>query len=266
MISLEDIKMYSVDLKGKTGLIFGVANQRSIAWAIAQVLYSAGARLAFAYKDERIREYVEKLVAPLKGSLLIECDVTNDNQIQALFEKVEKEFGHLNYLVHSIAYAKREELEGSFLDTSREGFHIAMDISAYSLIPLSRAAESLMAREGGSIVAMTYIASQRAMPNYNVMGTAKAALEHCIRQLAYELGGGNIRVNGISAGPLRTLSARAISSFNDMLKNHQEKAPLRRNVEHEEVAKTALYLLSDLSSGVTGEIIHVDAGYHIVGV
>ena len=258
--------MYTIDLNGKTGLIFGVANQRSIPWAIAQVLYSAGARLAFAYKDESIKKHVEKLVSPLKDSLLIECDVTDEGQIQALFEKVGEEFGHLNYLVHSIAYAKREELEGSFLDTSKEGFHIAMEISAYSLIPLSRAAASLMAKEGGSIVAMTYIASQRAMPNYNVMGTAKAALEHCIRQLAYELGEKNIRVNGISAGPLRTLSARAISSFNEMLLNHQKKAPLGRNIEHEEVAKTALYLLSDLSSGVTGEIIHVDAGYHIVGI
>ncbi|MFQ6041230.1 MAG: enoyl-ACP reductase, partial [Candidatus Poribacteria bacterium] len=176
------------------------------------------------------------------------------------------EFGRLNYLVHSIAYAKKEELESLFLNTSREGFHIAMDISAYSLITLSRAAAELMTKEGGSIVAMTYIASQRAMPNYNVMGTAKAALEHCIRQLAYELGEKNIRVNGISAGPLRTLSARAISSFNEMLLNHQKKAPLGRNIEHNEVAKTALYLLSDLSSGVTGEIIYVDAGYHIVGI
>jgi enoyl-[acyl-carrier protein] reductase I len=258
--------MYTIDLNEKTALIFGVANQRSIAWAIAQVLYSSGARLAFAYKDESVKKQVEKLVSPLKDSLLIECDVTNDSQIQVLFENIKQEFRYLNYLFHSIAYAKKEELEGLFLNTSRDGFHIAMDISAYSLISLSRAAVPLMTKEGGSIVAMTYIASQRAMPNYNVMGTAKAALEHCIRQLAYELGPKNIRVNGISAGPLKTLAARAIASFNDMLKKHQNKAPLRRNIEHNEVAKTALYLLSDLSSGVTGEIIYVDAGYHIVGV
>jgi len=260
-----DAKMYTIDLNGKTGLIFGVANQRSIAWAIAQVLYSAGARLAFAYKDERVKKYVEKLVSPLNGSLLIECDVTDDSQIQSLFQKVGEEFGHLNYLVHSIAYAKREDLEGLFLDTSRDGFHLAMDISAYSLIPLSKAATPLMAEAGGSIVALSYIASQRALPNYNVMGTAKAALEHCIRQLAYELGEKNIRVNGISAGPIKTLAARAISSFNEMLLTHRKKAPLRRNIEPNEVAKTALYLLSDLSSGVTGEIIYVDAGYHILG-
>lgn len=258
--------MYTIDLNGKTGLILGVANQRSIAWAIAQMLHSAGARLAFAYKDERIKKYVEKLVSPLEDSLLIECDVTDDSQIQALFDKVGEEFEHLNYLVHSIAYAKREELEGAFLDTSREGFQIAMDVSAYSLIPLSRAAVPLMEKEDGSIVAMTYLASQRAVKNYNVMGTAKAALEHCIRQLAYELGEKNIRVNGISAGPLRTLSARAISAFNEMLQHYKEKTPLKRNIEHDEVAKTALYLLTDLSSGVTGEIIYVDAGYHIVGI
>ena len=232
---------------------------------MAKLLHSAGASLAFTYKDERVKKYVERLVTPLTGSLLIECDVTDDEHIQAVFEKVEGEFGHLNYLVHSIAYAKREEMEGLFLHTSRDGFHIAMDISAYSLISLSRAAAPLMAKEGGSIVAMSYIASQRAMPKYNVMGTAKAALEHCIIQLAYELGEKNIRVNGISAGPVKTLAARAIPGFNDMLANHQKKSPLKRNIEREEVAKTALYLLSDMSSGVTGEIIHVDAGYSIVG-
>ena len=258
--------MYTIDLNGKTGLILGVANQRSIAWSIAQMLHSAGAKLAFACKDERVRKNVEKLSTTLENSLIIECDVTDDRQIQALFSNVEKEFGHLNYLVHSIAYARQEELTGSFLNTSRDGFHIAMDISTYSLIPLSREAVPLMEKEGGSIIAMTYYASQRAMPNYNVMGTAKAALEHCIRQLAYELGEKNIRVNGISAGPLKTLAARAIPSFNQLLLNHPKKAPLRRNIEHAEVGKTALYLLSDLSSGVTGEIIHVDAGYHIVGI
>lgn len=258
--------MYTIDLSGKNALIFGVANQRSIAWSIAQMLYSADAKLAFAYKDESVKRHVEKLVSPLEDSLLIKCDVTDDSQIQSLFKKVEEEFGHLNYLVHSIAYAKREELEGSFLDTSREGFHIAMEASAYSLIPLSKAAAEIMTEEDSSILAMTYIASQKVVPNYNVMGTAKAALENCIRQLAYKLGEKNIRVNGISAGPLRTISARTISSFNEMLQNHQKKAPLGRNIEQEEVAKTALYLLSDLSSGVTGEIIYVDAGYHIMGI
>ncbi|MFQ5793960.1 MAG: enoyl-ACP reductase [Candidatus Bipolaricaulia bacterium] len=259
--------MYQIDLSGTTGLIFGVANKRSIAWTIAQALHTAGARLAFTYEGERIEAMVRQLVEPLAGALVIPCDVTDDSQIEAVYRTVAEEFGHLNYLIHSVAYARQEDLEGAFLDTSRDGFHIALDVSAYSLIPLVRHATPLMERAGGgSVVALTYMASEKVFPNYNVMGSAKSALEHAIRQLAYELGDKNIRVNGISAGPLKTLAARGIAGFTDMLHAHRERAPLKRNINHDEVAKTALYLCSDMASGVTGEIIHVDAGYHIMGI
>ncbi len=259
--------MYAINLSGKTGLIFGVANKRSIAWAVAQILHEAGMRLAFTYQNERVKEGVQELVSSLiKGALLMPCDVSDDKQIEAVFQQVAKEFGKLNCLIHSVAYANREDLEGTFLNTSRSGFHTALDVSAYSLIPMARLAAPLMEAEGGSIVAMTYIASKRVVPGYNVMGSAKAALEHIIRQLAYELGPKNIRVNGISAGPLSTAAARGIKGFSTMLQHYREKAPLKRSIEHREVAKTALFLLSDLSSGITGEIIYVDAGYHIMGV
>lgn len=258
--------MYATDLKGKTGLIFGVANKRSIAWAIAQILHEAGMRLAFTYQNERVKESVQELVNSLKDALLMPCDVSDNKQLEAVFEQVAKELGKLNCVIHSVAYANREDLEGAFLDTSRAGFQIALDVSAYSLIPMARLAAPLMGAEGGSIVAMTYLASERVVPGYNVMGSAKAALEHIIRQLAYELGPKNIRVNGISAGPLSTAAARGIKGFTNMLQYHREKAPLKRNIEHREVAKTALFLVSDLSSGITGEIIYVDAGYHIMGI
>lgn len=259
--------MYTIDLSGKTGLIFGVANKRSIAWAVAQILHEAGMRLAFTYQNERLKESVQELVNSLiKDTLLMPCDVSDDKQLEAVFERVAKEFGRLNCLVHSIAYADRKDLEGAFLNTSRSGFKLALDVSAYSLIPMARLAAPLMEKEGGSIVAMTYLASERVVPGYNVMGSAKAALEHIIRQLAYELGPKNIRVNGISAGPLSTAAARGIKGFSTMLQYHREKAPLRRNIDHSEVAKTGLFLLSDLASGITGEIIYVDAGYHIMGV
>lgn len=259
--------MYSIDLSDRTGLITGVANKRSIAWAIAQVLHKAGARLAFTYlEDERIKANVEQLTSQLEGPLLLPCDVTNDAQIEAVFYEIGKEFGRLDYLIHSVAFAPREELEGEFVNTSREGFRTALEISAYSLIPLARLALPWMEQaEGGSIVAMTYLAAERAVPTYNVMGTAKAALEQIIRQLAYELGPRNIRVNGISAGPLPTLSARGVPGFTDFLKLYPERAPLKRNITHEEVANTALFLLSDLASGITGEVVYVDAGYHIMG-
>jgi len=265
--------MYTIDLSGKTGLIFGVANKRSIAWAVAQILHEAGMRLAFTYQNERVKESVQELVSSLKDALLMPCDVSDDKQLEAVFGQAAKEFGKLNCVIHSVAYANRqdldanrEDLEGAFLDTSRAGFHTALDVSAYSLIPMARLAAPLMEQEGGSIVAMTYLASERVIPGYNVMGSAKAALEHIIRQLAYELGPKNIRVNGISAGPLSTAAARGIKGFTDMLQHHREKAPLKRNIEHREVAKTALFLVSDLSSGITGEIIYVDAGYNIMGV
>jgi len=259
--------VYQIDLGGKKGLIFGVANNRSIAWAIAQILSRAGAQLALAYQNERLRERVSKLAETLEGTLLLECDVTSDKQIDSVFKAVDQGFGGLDFLVHSIAYASREDLGGDFSRTGRESFRMALDISTYSLLPLARHAASLMEiNGGGSIVTMTFQASERVFPGYNIMGTAKAALENEVRQLAAEYGKRNIRVNAISAGPLETLAARGIPGFLDMKRLHAEKAPLKRNITLEEVAKAALFLCSDLSSGVTGSMIPVDAGYHIMGV
>ena len=259
--------MYPIDLTGKKAIIFGVANERSIAWAVCQVLHQAGVRLAIAYQDERLRGRVEKLAQELDDTLLLQCDVTHDDQIEALYHTLKQEFGSLNYLVHSIAFAHREDLGGDFSETGRAGFQTALEISTYSLIPLVRHAAALMnAEEGGSVITMTFQASERVFPGYNVMGTAKAALENAVRQLAAEYGKRDIRVNAISAGPLETLSARGISGFLDMKRIHAEKAPLKRNITREEVSKTALYLCSNLSSGVTGAIIPVDAGYHIMAV
>lgn len=258
--------MNRIDLNGQAALVLGVANKRSIAWAIAQILHRAGARLAITYQDERVKPYVEGLTDQLKEPLLLPCDVTEDRQISALFDRIEEEFGGLDLLIHSVAYAPAEELGGDFLKITREGFHRTVEVSAYSLIPLARRAAPLMERRGGgSIIALSFQASERVFPGYNVMGTAKAALEQLIRQLAFELGPRNIRVNGLSPGPLRTLAARGIPGFPEMLKLHQERAPLGRNITQEEVAKAALFLLSDLSSGITGEILHVDAGYRIMG-
>jgi len=259
--------MYQIDLDGKFGLVLGVANKRSIAWAIAQLLARAGARLALTYQDERVRPHVEELAAGLEGTLLLPCDVTSAGQIVALFERITERFGGLDLLVHSIAYAPLEELGDGFLATSREGFLEALEVSAYSLIPLARHAVPLMARRGGgAIVTLTFQASERVFPGYNVMGTAKAALEQIIRQLAYELGPKGIRVNGLSPGPLRTAAARGIPSFTQALKYQRERAPLKRDLTHEEVARAALFLLSDLASGITGEVLHVDGGYHIMGI
>lgn len=257
--------MFTIDLSGKTGVVFGVANHRSLAWSIAQCLHQAGARLAFTYAGERLREKVEPLVATLEGSCLIECDVTRDEEIAGVFAQLAERFGRLDYLVHSVAFANKDDLEGDFVATSRAGFHLAMDISAYSLVRLAKEALPLMEKEGGGILTLTYNASQRVVPSYNVMGSAKAALEHEVRQLAYELGPKKIRVNAISAGPVNTLSARGISGFIDMLKMSREKAPLQRNIEPAEVGKAALFLLSDMASGITGEILYVDAGYNIMG-
>ncbi len=258
--------MVTIDLSGKTGFIFGVANHRSIAWTIADQLNKAGARLAFTYQGDRLKEGVEKLAAPLPGSLVVECDVLNDAALESAFATVGKEFGGLDFLVHSVAFARKEDLEGDFRNTSRDGFRTAMEISAYSLIPMARLAAPLMADRNGSIIALTYMASQRVVPNYNVMGGAKAALEHSVRQLAYELGPQNIRVNAISAGALNTLSARGISGFTGMLGNARDKSPLKRNITAEEVGKAGLFLLSDMSSGITGTTLFVDAGYNIMGV
>ncbi len=259
--------MYPIDMLGKAGLVFGVANQRSLAWAIARCLHRAGARLAFTYQGERLKERVEGLVKDLGSDApLYECDVTRDEDVASVCRRAGEALGKIDCLVHSVAYARKEDLEGNFLDTSRDGFRTALEISAYSLIGIAREAAPFMEKEGGSIVTLTYMASQRVVPSYNVMGSAKAALEHAVRQLAYELGPKGIRVNAISAGPVNTLSARGISGFLDMLHVSRDKAALRRNIDPEEVGKAALFLLSDLGSGVTGEVLYVDAGYSIMGI
>src|SRR5256714_3330952 len=251
-------------LENKFGIIFGVANKRSIAWATAQACMGAGARLAFGYQNERLRENVESLTAGT-DSPLVQCDVSKPEEVESAFATVKEKFGRLDFLVHSLAFAPREALEGEYVATRREAFLTALDISAYSLAELARAAAPLMA-EGGSIVSMTYYGAEKVVPNYNVMGVAKAALESCTRYLAADLGKRNIRVNAISAGPINTLSARAVSNMGLMLKHHAERAPLGRNVEAREVGNCALFLCSPLSSGITGEIIHVDCGYNIMAL
>jgi enoyl-[acyl-carrier protein] reductase I len=253
-------------LKDKFGIIFGVANKRSIAWATAQSLHEAGARLAFTYQGDRLKENVEGLTKDaMPGSLLLPCDVTKQEEVEETFKRVGAEFGRLDFLIHSIAYAPREALGGEFLDTSREAFVTALEISAYSLVQLARAATPLMT-EGGSIVCMSYYGAEKVVSGYNVMGVAKAALEASTRYLANDLGPRNIRVNAISAGPIQTLSARGVADFSSMLKHAAERAPLRRNVEPREVGDTALFLCSPMGSGITGEVIHVDCGYNIMGM
>ena len=253
-------------LQGKKGLITGVANKRSIAWAIAQAAHREGAELAFTYQGERLKESVAELAGSLGGSSpLFECDVANDAQLDSVFAGLKEKFGRLDFFVHAIAFAKREELEQEFLPTSREGYRLALDISSYSLTALAQRAVPLMT-EGGSIVALTYYGAEKVIPRYNVMGVAKAALEASVRYLAFDLGPKKIRVNGLSSGPVQTLAARGISGFTDMMKMVEQRAPLRRNVEITEVANAAVFLLSSLSSGVTGEILHVDCGYNILGM
>ncbi len=252
-------------LENKTGMIFGVANQRSIAWACAQACMEKGARLAFTYQGERLKENVEKLTANLDGALVVPCDVTNQAEVDAAFQTVEKEFGKLDFLIHSIAFAPKEALEGEFLMTSREAFVTALEISAFSLPQLARAAAPLM-KNGGSIVTMTYYGAEKVVQNYNVMGVAKSALESSVRYLAEDLGKQNIRVNAISAGPINTLSARGVKNMGAMLRHIAEKSPLRRNVDAREVGNTALFLVSDLASAITGETIYVDCGFNIIGI
>ena len=251
-------------LQGRTALIVGVANKRSIAWGIAEAFHREGARLAFNYQGERLKENVEGLAAGLPGSVVFPCDVTKDAEIDALFASVRSAFGRLDILVHCVAFAKKEDLEGAFSTTSRDGFGMALDISAYSLTALAQRAAPLM-EGGGSIVALTYLGSERVVPKYNVMGVAKAALESSIRYLAYDLGRLNIRVNGISAGPINTLAARGIAGFTSILQHVREKSPLPRNTEPAEVGDTAVFLCSDMGRGVTGEVIYVDNGFHIMG-
>lgn len=254
-------------LDGETGVIVGVANKRSIAWAIAQSLAAAGMRLAFTYQGERLKDNVAELAATLPGSPLYACDVAVDHDVTLVFEGIARDLGRLDTLVHSVAFAQREDLEGDFVATSREGFRVAHDVSAYSLVALARAALPLLEKSGqGSVIAMTYYGAEKVAAGYNVMGVAKASLEASVRYLAANLGPRGVRVNAISAGPLNTLAARGIRGFTGMLQHHAERAPLRRNVEPREVGDTALFLASPLASGITGEVIHVDCGYNILGV
>jgi enoyl-[acyl-carrier protein] reductase I len=255
------------DLSGKFGLVVGVANKRSIAWGIAQVLAQAGARLALTYPSDRLEANVRDLAATLPNNpVLLPCDVTSDEQIAALARSIDQEFGGLDCVVHSVAFAQSEDLAAPFSQTSREGFRIALDVSAYSLVALARETRPLMAkRGGGSILTLTYLGSERVFKNYNVMGVAKAALESSVRYLAAELGADNIRVNAISAGPIKTLAAKGISGFSSILDVYRERAPLKRNVETQEVADAALFLLGPAGRGVTAEILMVDAGFSAMG-
>jgi enoyl-[acyl-carrier protein] reductase I len=256
-----------MSLTGKTGLIVGVANKRSIAWAIAQAASAAGARLAVTYQGERLEENVRELAAELTDPLLLPCDVTDDAQIASVFESIGREFGGLDFLVHGAAFAKREELAAPYVDTSREGFRLALDISAYSLVALTRGAVPLMERRGGgSILTLTYLGSERVFQNYNVMGVAKAALEASVRYLAADLGPKAIRVNAISAGPIKTLAAAGISGFSSILQHYRDRAPLRRTVDTAEVADAAMFLLGPAGRAVTAEVLMVDGGYHATGM
>ncbi len=252
-------------LENKVGLIFGVANKRSIAWACADAAAKQGARLAFTYQGERLQENVEKLAGELTDSLVVPCDVTNQAEVDAAFAAVGDKYGRLDFVVHSIAFAPREALEGEFVTTTREAFTTALQISAFSLTQIALAAAPLM-KDGGSIVTMSYYGAEKVVQNYNVMGVAKAALEASTRYLAADLGKQNIRVNAISAGPINTLSARGVKNMSSLLGYVGEKSPLKRNVTAAEVGNTALFLVSDLSSGITGETIYVDCGYNIMGI
>src|SRR5881397_3514180 len=254
------------DLTGKHGLIVGVANRRSISWAIAQAAAAAGARLALTYPSERLEENVRELAAKLEQPVVLPCDVASDEQIAALGAALDREFGGLDFLIHGAAFAPQAELSNPFVQTSRDGFRIALDVSAYSLVALTRAVVPLMEkRGGGSVLTLTFIGSERVFTNYNVMGVAKAALEASVRYLAADLGPRNIRVNAVSAGPLKTLAAAGISGFSGILQVYRERAPLRRNVDLAEVAAAAVFLLSPESRGITGETLMVDAGFHVIG-
>jgi enoyl-[acyl-carrier protein] reductase I len=260
--------MEANELSGKNAIILGVANHRSIAWGIALELAARGARLCLTYQGERFKGTLESLAADAKlvNPLLLQLDVNDDAQMDAAFGTIRAEMGRVDALAHCIAFAQKGDLEGSFRDTTRDGWRLALEVSAYSLVAIAKRATPLMQEKGGSMIALSYLAAERAVPNYNVMGTAKAALEHCVRQLAFELGPHNIRVNCISAGPIATLSARGISGFSGMIGHAADRAPLKRNVTLEDIGKAGYFLLSDLSSGVTGETLYVDCGYNIVGV
>jgi len=253
-------------LEGKTGLVMGVANKRSIAWGITNAVSKAGARVVLTYQSERLGENVTELATSLKDPLLLQCDVANDDQIASTMGRIREQVGHLDFLVHALAFAPREALDGMYADTKRDDFKTALDVSAYSLVAVSRAALPLMKDRQGSIVTLTYLGSERVVQNYNVMGVAKAALESTVRYLANDLGPHGIRVNAISAGPIKTLASSAVGGISGMIKLHAEKAPLRRAVDIDEVGDVGLFLASSLSRGVTGEVIYVDGGYHILGV
>ena len=252
-------------LKDKVGMIFGVANKRSIAWACAQACAAQGARMAFTYQGERLKENVEELAGTLDDSLVVQCDVSDQTAVDAAFDAVGAKYGRLDFLIHSIAFAPKEALEGEFVTTSREAFRTALEISAFSLTQVALAALPLMTM-GGSIVTMSYYGAEKVISNYNVMGVAKSALESSVRYLAADLGKDNIRVNAISAGPLNTLSARGVKNMGSLLNYVAEKSPLKRNVTQAEVGNTALFLVSDMASGITGETIYVDCGYNIMGI
>ena len=251
-------------LEGKTGLVLGIANKRSLAWGIAQAVSREGARLAVTYQGERLEENVRELAAGLKDPVILPCDVSRDEDIDVLMRGVQKELGGLDFVVHAVAYALREELDGEFLNTSREGYRMAQDISSYSLTAVARRAAPLMEGRSGSIVTLTYLGGERVVPHYNVMGVAKAALDMSVRYLAADLGPKGIRVNAISAGPIKTIASSGVHGISKMLEYHRTHAPLRKNTEQEEVGDAALFLVSPLSRGVTGEVIHVDGGFHVM--
>ena len=254
-------------LEGKHGLVLGIANKRSIAWGIAQAVSREGARLAVTYQGERLEENVRELAQGLKDPVILPCDVSRDEDLDTLAAEVGKSLGGLDFVVHAVAFALREELDGDFMNTSREGYRVAQDISSYSLTALTKRVVPLIEpRGGGSIVTLTYLGGERVVPNYNVMGVAKAALEMSVRYLASDLGPKGIRVNAISAGPIKTLAASGVHGISKMLEYHRTHAPLRKNTEQEEVGDVGLFLVSPLSRGVTGEVIHVDNGFHVMGM
>jgi len=256
--------MYGIDLSGRHALVMGVANHRSLSWAIAQSLHQAGAKLCITCASDRLRSGVDEL-AQTVGALVLPCDVTKDEEIDAVAKRLESEWGSCEILVHGVAFARKEDLEGSFVATPREGFQMALEVSAYSYINVTNRMLPLLEKNGASLVTLSYLAALRAVPNYNVMGSAKAVLEQATRQMALELGAKKIRVNALSAGPVSTLAARGIRGFTDMLAEQREASPLKRNITKEEVGSAALFLLSDMASGITGATLYVDAGWHILG-
>ena len=257
--------MITLDLSGKRGLVMGVANSRSLAWAIAERLREAGCELAFTYQGERLKGELEKLTANLPGCRLYNCDVTVDAELDAVFGDLGAAWGNLDYIVHAIAFAPRAAMDGRYIETTRQDWLTALDISAYSLLAVAQRAEPLLT-EGGGLITLSYYAAEKVVPKYNVMGVAKSALEATVRYLAYDLGPKGVRVNAVSAGPVRTVAARSIPGFIKMYKKVGGGSPLGRNVTHEEVGNLGLYLLSPLSSGITGETVYVDGGYHVMGM